>query len=72
VRRLPADVDRAFDIGGPDVLTYRDMMHRYAQIAGLSRRRIIPVPVLSPRSCPASGSARTPVPAAWPAHSWSL
>jgi hypothetical protein len=56
-------VDRAFDIGGRDVLTYRAMMHRYAEIAGLSRRRIIPVPVLSPRSCPASGSGLvTPVP----------
>ena len=28
VADLPPDVDRAFDIGGPDVLTYRDMMLR--------------------------------------------
>ena len=27
---MPADVNRAFDIGGPDVLTYADMMQRYA------------------------------------------
>jgi uncharacterized protein YbjT (DUF2867 family) len=27
--RMPADVNRAFDVGGPDVLTYRDMMLRY-------------------------------------------
>src|SRR6202034_2932891 len=27
---LPADVNRRFDIGGPDVLTYADMMRRYA------------------------------------------
>ena len=45
---LPADVHRAFDIGGPDVLTYRDMMQRYASVAGLPRRLIVPVPVLTP------------------------
>lgn len=36
------------EIGGPDVLTYREMMHTYAEIAGLRRRLVIPVPVLSP------------------------
>ena len=36
------------EIGGPDVLTYEEMMHQYAEVAGLRRRRIIPVPVLSP------------------------
>jgi uncharacterized protein YbjT (DUF2867 family) len=46
--RLPADVSRPFDIGGPDVLTYRDMMQRYAAVAGLPRRLIVPVPVLTP------------------------
>jgi uncharacterized protein YbjT (DUF2867 family) len=45
---LPAEVNRAFDIGGPDVLTYREMMLRYAAVAGLSRRVILPVPVLTP------------------------
>jgi uncharacterized protein YbjT (DUF2867 family) len=45
---LPADVHRSFDIGGPDVLTYRDMMVRYAAVAGLPRRLIVPVPVLTP------------------------
>ena len=45
---LPADVRRSFDIGGPDVLTYRQMMHRYAAVAGLARRIIVPVPVLTP------------------------
>jgi len=38
-----------FEIGGPDVLTYRDMMLRYAEAAGLGRRVIVPVPVLTPR-----------------------
>ena len=41
--------DRIYEIGGPDVLTYRDMMDRYARIAGLPRRLIAPVPVLTPR-----------------------
>lgn len=35
-------------IGGEDVLTYRDMMQIYADEAGLTRRVIVPVPVLSP------------------------
>lgn len=30
---MPDDVDRAFDIGGPDVLTYAQMTHRYAALA---------------------------------------
>ena len=46
---LPAEVNRSFDIGGPDVLTYADMMRRYAVIAGLPRRVILPVPLLTPR-----------------------
>ncbi len=36
------------EIGGPDRLTYEEMMRTYARIAGLSRRWIIPVPLLSP------------------------
>ncbi|NEA60668.1 SDR family oxidoreductase [Streptomyces sp. SID13666] len=45
---LPPDVSRTFDIGGPDVVTYRGMMQRYAAVAGLPRRLILPVPVLTP------------------------
>jgi uncharacterized protein YbjT (DUF2867 family) len=45
---LPPEVHRGFDIGGPDVLTYRDMMRRYARVAGLRPRVIIPVRPLSP------------------------
>lgn len=37
-----------FDVGGPDVLTYRDMIERVARLRG-RRPRIIEVPVLSPR-----------------------
>ncbi len=37
-----------FDIGGPDILSYRDMLMGYARVRGL-KRLIIPVPVLSPK-----------------------
>jgi uncharacterized protein YbjT (DUF2867 family) len=45
---VPGDVSRAFDIGGPDVLTYADMMRQYARVARLQPRVIIPVRTLSP------------------------
>ncbi|MGW1614779.1 SDR family oxidoreductase [Streptomyces sp. NPDC002285] len=60
---MPDDVDRAFDIGGPDVLTYREMMRRYAVVAGLRRRLIVPVPVLTPRLSSHWVGLVTPVPA---------
>jgi hypothetical protein len=39
---------RVLEIGGPDVLSYRQMMQDYADEAGLRRRALLPVPVLSP------------------------
>ncbi|GAA0720853.1 SDR family oxidoreductase [Dactylosporangium roseum] len=45
---FPPRVNRAFDIGGPDVLTYADMMQRYAKVAGLRRRVLLPIRVLTP------------------------
>ncbi|GAA1114972.1 MULTISPECIES: SDR family oxidoreductase [Kitasatospora] len=59
---LPPEVNRAFDIGGPDVLTYRRMMLRYAAVAGLPRRLIVPVPVLTPRLSGHWVGLVTPVP----------
>lgn len=41
-------VDRVLDIGGPDIITYQEMMQTYARVAGLRKRIIAPVPVLSP------------------------
>ncbi|MEO8107272.1 MAG: SDR family oxidoreductase [Actinomycetes bacterium] len=61
---LSSDVNRAFDIGGPDVLTYADMMRRYAEVAELRRRIIIPVPVLSPTLSSHWVGVVTPVPRA--------
>ncbi|GAA2734326.1 hypothetical protein GCM10009867_14200 [Pedococcus aerophilus] len=43
------EVNRTFDIGGPEVLTYADMMQQYAEIVGLGRRFITTVPVLTPK-----------------------
>ncbi|MDY0164340.1 SDR family oxidoreductase [Desulfobotulus sp.] len=37
-----------FDIGGPDVLSYQDLMQLYAEEAGLKKRMIIPVPFQTP------------------------
>lgn len=59
---MPPDVSRTFDIGGPDVLTYREMMHRYAAVEGLPRRLIVGVPVLTPRLSSLWVSLVTPVP----------
>lgn len=55
-------VNRGFDIGGPDVLTYRKMMATYADVAGLAARRILKVPVLSPRLSSLWVGLVTPVP----------
>ena len=44
---LPRETNRTFDVGGPDVLTYMDMMQRYARIAGLPRRLALPVPAFT-------------------------
>lgn len=49
VLECPDAARRVLEIGGPDVLTYREMMHLYAEVAGLKRRVIVGVPILSPR-----------------------
>ena len=41
-------IDKTFDVGGPEVMTYREMIERIAAIRG-KRRVILEVPVLSPR-----------------------
>jgi uncharacterized protein YbjT (DUF2867 family) len=48
VLEVPEASGRAFDIGGPDVLAYVDMMRRVAAIQGRPML-IIPVPLLSPQ-----------------------
>ncbi|NBV95477.1 MAG: NAD-dependent epimerase/dehydratase family protein, partial [Actinobacteria bacterium] len=46
---LNTPVDKVFDIGGPQVLSYADMMQKFAALSGLRKRLIIQVPVLTPK-----------------------
>ncbi len=48
VLAVPDAAGHVYEIGGPDVLSYREMMNVYAEEAGLRRRWLIPVPVLTP------------------------
>lgn len=45
---LPDDVNRTFDIGGPDVLTYAGMMDRYGQALGFRSGPMFTAPVTTP------------------------
>ena len=60
---LPEGTNRTFDVGGPEVLTYAEMMRRYAQVVGLRRRAIVSVPVLTPRLAGLWVNLVTPIPA---------
>ena len=44
----PIAESRTFDVGGPDVLEYADAMQIYAEEAGLRRRVIVALPLLTP------------------------
>jgi uncharacterized protein YbjT (DUF2867 family) len=59
---VPAAYGKVFEIGGPDVLTYRELMDVYADVAQLRRRIIVPVPVLSPRLSSLWVGLVTPIP----------
>ncbi|MBO3128827.1 NAD(P)H-binding protein [Dermatophilus congolensis] len=45
---LPSDVNRTFDIACDEILTYENMMKRYAAVAGLTPRIMLPIPLLTP------------------------
>lgn len=59
---LPAEVSRTFDLGGPDVLRYGQMMNGYAVEAGLHQRPIASLPVLTPWLAAHWVNLVTPVP----------
>lgn len=59
---LPDDVNRTFDIGGPDVLRYGQMMNGYALEAGLKQRPIASLPVLTPYLASQWVNLVTPIP----------
>ncbi|MFK0198193.1 SDR family oxidoreductase [Streptomyces lavendulae] len=61
---MPPGVSRTFDIGGPDVVTYEEMMRRYAVVAELPKRLIVRVPMLTPRLSSHWIGLVTPVPRA--------
>ena len=62
--RVAPTINRAFDIGGPDVLRYGQMMNGYAVEAGLPQRAIAALPVLTPRLASLWVALVTPVPGA--------
>jgi len=44
----PETAGQEFDIGGPEIFTYVEMMQKYAEARGLAKRFIVRVPVLTP------------------------
>lgn len=60
--QLENPVNKIFDIGGPEVLTYAQMMQKFAKLSGLRKRWIIQVPVLSPKLSSLWIGFVTPVP----------
>ena len=62
--KLEKPVGGVFDIGGPEVLTYADMMQKFAKLSGLRKRLIIKVPVLTPKLSSLWIGFVTPVPTA--------
>ncbi len=61
---LPHEVNRTFDIGGPNVLRYGQMMNGYALEAGLKQRPIAALPVLTPWLASQWVNLVTPIPRA--------
>ena len=59
---LPPSINRAFDIGGPDVFRYWQLMNGYAQEAGLKERLILALPVLTPWLASQWVNLVTPIP----------
>lgn len=60
--QTPATAGLSLDIGGPEIITYREMMRIYARVRGL-RRLIIRVPLFTPRLSAYWINLMTPVPA---------
>lgn len=54
--------DHIYDVGGPDILTYEQLMQTYADVAGLRRRWVIPLPFFSSRFSPMFVGLITPLP----------
>lgn len=61
--KCPETIGETFDIGQEDILSYKQLIDMFAEEVGLKKRRIIPVPVLSPRLSSYWIHLVTPVPA---------
>ena len=59
---LLPEINRALDIGGPDVFRYVELMNGYAQEAGLKDRVILALPVLTPWLASQWVNLVTPIP----------
>ncbi|MFB6346210.1 MAG: NAD(P)H-binding protein, partial [bacterium] len=59
----PETAGETYDIGGPDTVTYAELMQTYADVVDLPRRWIIPLPVLTPKLSSFWVHLVTPVPA---------
>lgn len=59
--RTPSTVGQTLEIGGPDVMAYRDLMRVMAEELELPRRIILPIPLLTPRLSSGWISLVTPV-----------
>jgi hypothetical protein len=60
--QIPADVNRTFDLGSREVLTYAALMYGYAREAGLPWRKIYALPVPAPRLAGWWVALVTPIP----------
>jgi len=47
VAELPEAADRILDVGGPETMTYAELIRRFGRLVG-KRPRIVPVPLLTP------------------------
>lgn len=59
---LPAGAGGTYDIGGPDVLTYAEMMRGYARMAGIRQPVVLALPVLTPWLAAQWVNLVTPIP----------
>ena len=58
---VPETIGQTLEIGGPDILPYRDLMRIMAEELRIPKRLIVPVPILTPRLSSLWISLVTPV-----------
>ncbi len=58
----PETAGESYDIGGPDILTYKELIQVYAEAAGLRKRVLFPLPAMTPGLSARWISLVTPIP----------